>query len=44
MVGEFGFEVPEAPYLLEPIVEGYGEESSSEVRRVVGRVGGWVGW
>lgn len=31
-LGEFGTELPEAPYLLEPLVDGYEEEASAAVK------------
>ena len=32
MLGEYGTKVPEAPYLVEPIIDGFGEETSQAVR------------
>lgn len=32
MLGEYGHEVTEAPYLLEPIIDAYGEEQSSHIK------------
>ena len=32
ILGEYGHVIPDAPYLLEPMVESFGEESSALVR------------
>lgn len=32
MLGEYGQEIQEAPYLLEPIIDNYAEESSAEIK------------
>jgi hypothetical protein len=32
VLGEFGDEIPEAPYLIEPVIDSFEEESSDEVK------------
>jgi len=32
MLAEYGHVIPEAPYLLEPLIDGFGEETSQSVR------------
>ena len=32
MLGEYGQKIPESPYLLEPLIDGFNEEQSQAVR------------